>query len=144
MRGEHHILMLILRMIANMSSSLISLDYHNRFPIYMQIINEIEKYIVLGVLKPHDQIPSIRELASTLGINPNTVRKAYLELENKGVIITVSTKGTFINENIDLVIDNKTDELLSNIKNNISELKNIGINNDVIVDKVMRFIKNDQ
>ena len=55
---------------------MINLDYTSRTPIYEQIVNEIEKFVALGILKEKEQIPSIRELASTLGINPNTVKKA--------------------------------------------------------------------
>lgn len=54
---------------------LINLDYQTRVPIYEQIVHEIERYVALGILKPKDQIPSIRELAGQLGVNPNTVKK---------------------------------------------------------------------
>ena len=80
---------------------MINLDYQSRTPIYEQIVTEIEKYVVLGIFKPKEQIMSIRELAETLGVNPNTVKKAYSELERKGVIQTISTKGNFISDNID-------------------------------------------
>ena len=76
---------------------MINLDYQSRTPIYEQIVTEIEKYVVLGIFKPKEQIMSIRELAETLGVNPNTVKKAYSELERKGVIQTISTKGNEIN-----------------------------------------------
>ena len=79
---------------------MINLDYQSRMPIYEQIISEIEKYVALGILKPQDQLMSIREMATSLGINPNTVKKAYAELEQRGVIITISTKGSFIADNI--------------------------------------------
>jgi len=86
-------------------NEIISLDYQSRTPIYEQIIKEIERYVALGILKPNQQIPSIRELAASLGINPNTVKKAYTILENKKIIVSISTKGTFICENIDKVKD---------------------------------------
>ena len=59
---------------------MINIDYKNSAPIYEQIVEQIERYIAFGVMKPKEQIPSIRELASNLGINPNTVKKAYEEL----------------------------------------------------------------
>ena len=55
----------------------INLDYQSRIPIYEQIVNNIEKYVALGILEARTQIPSIREMASNLGINPNTVKKSY-------------------------------------------------------------------
>ena len=88
----------------------INLDYQSRIPIYEQIVNNIEKYVAVGILREKSQIPSIRELANNLGINPNTVKKAYDILENKGVIMTISTKGTFISNNTKMVLENKIDE----------------------------------
>lgn len=112
---------------------MINLDYQSRTPIYEQIISEIERYVSLGILKPKEQLMSIREMATTLGINPNTVKKAYSELENRGVIVTISTKGTFISENITQVVDLKVDEILEQIRNNIMELEKLGISKEEIL-----------
>ena len=70
--------------------------------IYEQIRNQIIKFIENGVLKPNDKLPSCRELASELGINPNTVMKAYQELEKHGYIYTVNKKGVFVSSNDNL------------------------------------------
>lgn len=115
---------------------MINLDYQSRTPIYEQIINEIEKYVSLGILKPKEQILSIREMASTLGINPNTVKKAYSELENRGVIQTFSTKGTFISENVGVVKNNNISSKIEEIKGIITELEKLGITKDEILDKL--------
>lgn len=115
---------------------MINLDYQSRTPIYEQIINEIEKYVSLGILKPKEQILSIREMASTLGINPNTVKKAYSELENRGVIQTFSTKGTFISENVDVVKNNNISSKIEEIRVIITELEKLGITKDEILDKL--------
>ena len=115
---------------------MINLDYQSRTPIYEQIINEIEKYVSLGILKPKEQILSIREMASTLGINPNTVKKAYSELENRGVIQTFSTKGTFISENVDIVKNNNIGSKIAEIKVIMTELEKLGITKDEILDKL--------
>ncbi len=64
--------------------------------IYEQIRSQIEKFIVTGILKPDDRLPSVRTLAQELGINPNTVMKAYQELENNGYIYTLNKKGVFV------------------------------------------------
>ena len=115
---------------------MINLDYQSRTPIYEQIINEIEKYVSLGILKPKEQILSIREMASNLGINPNTVKKAYSELENRGVIQTFSTKGTFISENVDIVKNNNMSSKIAEIKVIMTELEKLGITKDEILDKL--------
>ncbi len=64
--------------------------------IYEQIKAQIIKFINAGVLKPNDKLPSVRELANDLGINPNTVQKAYQELEQAGYIYSVFKKGSFV------------------------------------------------
>ena len=117
-------------------NSIITLDYISRTSIYEQIINEFEKYVALGILKPSEQIPSIRELASDLGINPNTVRKAYQELESKGVIHTISTKGTFISNNTNTIIENKINKEIEEIKDKIKELEKLGLTKEEILKKL--------
>jgi len=66
--------------------------------IYDQIRSQIIKFIDTGILKPNDKLPSCRNLASELGINPNTVNKAYSELEKNGYIYTVNKKGVFVSK----------------------------------------------
>ena len=90
----------------------INIDYGKREPIYEQIVREVEKLITLGILEPGTQIPSVRSLAVDLGINPNTVKKAYDILEEEGLIISKSTKGTFIGDNIDQAKKLKMEELI--------------------------------
>lgn len=114
----------------------INLDYQSRTPIYEQIVNNIEKYVAVGILREKSQIPSIRELANNLGINPNTVKKAYDILENKGVIMTISTKGTFISNNTKMVLENKIDKEINLIKDKIRELENMGISKKEIIERI--------
>lgn len=114
----------------------INLDFQSRIPIYEQIVNNIEKYVAVGILREKSQIPSIRELANNLGINPNTVKKAYDILENKGVIMTISTKGTFISNNTKMVLENKIDKEINMIKDKIRELENMGISKKEIMERI--------
>ena len=116
---------------------MIHLDYQNRMPIYEQIVLEIERYVALGILKPQDQLMSIREMATTLGINPNTVKKAYTELENKGVIITISTKGTFIADNITRIIEDKIEEKIIEINKIVEDLQKLGISKEEIIKRIV-------
>lgn len=71
--------------------------------IYIQIKKQIIQFIALGIFKSDDKLPSVRNLASDLGINPNTVAKAYEELEEEGIVYTLAKKGVFVsrNDNID-------------------------------------------
>ena len=77
----------------------IFLDYHSRTPIYEQIKEQIVLDISRGILKKDDQLPSLRQLSSQLGINVNTVKRALSELEAQGVIYSVAGKGIFISGN---------------------------------------------
>lgn len=72
------------------------IDLKSRKAIYEQIIDNFKELIMTGVMKPEDKVPSVRDLAKTLTINPNTIQKAYRELETQGYIYTVSGLGSFI------------------------------------------------
>ena len=118
-------------------NTIITLDFQSRIPIYEQIIENIERYVSVGILKEDDSIPSIRELAYNLGINPNTVKKAYSELENKGVIYPVSTKGYYISSKIKQVTERKINEKIDVINAAVSELKKMGISKEDIIKKII-------
>jgi len=78
----------------------IFVDTRSGVPIYKQIIQQIEKGIMGGLYKPGDQLPTVREVALELTINPNTVARAYRELEHLGVIESVQGRGTFISSDL--------------------------------------------
>ena len=115
---------------------IINLDYQSRTPIYEQIVLEVERYVALGILKPEEQIPPIREMATELGINPNTVKKAYSILENKGVIVTISTKGTYIAYDTKKIVEEKINSKINELKNLIEELKKLGVTEEEIIEKI--------
>lgn len=114
----------------------ININYNSRTPIYEQIVFEVERLVTLNVLKVSEQIPSIRDLAKNLGINPNTVKKAYDILEQKNIIITKSTKGTFISDNIEKARVYKIQGLLDEIKKKIAELEQYGLTKEEIIRKI--------
>ena len=124
-----------------MSSDMIILDYQNRNPIYCQIVQQIERYIALGILKANDPLPSIRELASSLGINPNTVKKAYKELENKKLIVSISTKGCFVSSEVERAKEVKMEQEFENIKKSIAELQQLGLSVQDIKKKLEEIFK---
>lgn len=115
---------------------MIAIDYLSGVPIYVQIVNEIEKCIIKGQLKPEDQMPSIRELASELGINPNTVKKSYAELENRNIIRSISTKGTFITTKIEEIVQNKIDASIKAIQKEVDELNMLGLSFEDIKERI--------
>ena len=75
---------------------MVHLDYRDARPIYAQIIDGYREQIATGVLQPGDKLPSVRELAVALAINPNTIQRAYRRLEMEGWIATVPGKGCFV------------------------------------------------
>lgn len=72
------------------------LDFRDARPIYTQIADDLRMQIATGVLLKEDKLPSVRELAAELAINPNTIQRAYRELENQGLIVTIPGKGCFV------------------------------------------------
>ena len=75
---------------------MIVIDKQSRIPVYEQLVEAFEKEIVLGIREPDSMIPSVRNLSVELGINPNTVQKAYLELERKNITYSVPGVGRFV------------------------------------------------
>lgn len=74
-------------------------DFKSSVPIYEQIIAQAKEYVLKGYLSLNDPLPSIRKLAVMIDVNPNTVAKAYNELERQHIIVTIRGKGTFVSEN---------------------------------------------
>lgn len=78
---------------------MILIDYHSRVPIYEQIKEQIIMLINTGVYKPGDQLPSIRSLSKELNINVNTIKRAFSELEEDKVVVSIQGKGVFVAQN---------------------------------------------
>ena len=109
----------------------IFLDYHSRTPIYEQIKEQIVLDISRGVLKKDDQLPSLRQLSSQLGININTVKRALSELEAQGVIYSVAGKGIFISGDADSQ-NIYLEQSLDAVKNALVTAKQMGASEDKI------------
>jgi GntR family transcriptional regulator len=76
----------------------LNIDPRSSTPVYQQIVEAIKNAVARGLYNPGDKIPTVREMASELTINPNTIAKAYQKLEQEGVIVTMRSRGTFIAE----------------------------------------------
>lgn len=106
------------------------IDLQGKESIYEQIKSQIEKFIVNGILKPNDKLPSVRSMAEDLGINPNTVMKAYQELEKNGYIYTVNKKGVFVSKDLDLKKSSNREDALYMI----NALKKEGFTKDDLIE----------
>lgn len=110
---------------------MIKIDPRSSTPIYEQIEFGVKELILKGALKYGEKLPSVRELSSILTINPNTISKAYGELEREGIIETLRGKGTFITDNYKGKVDEKKMEYISDeLKKLILEANYSGINKE--------------
>ena len=101
--------------------------FDNERPIYIQITKKLELEIVSGQLKPGEKIPSVRELALIARVNPNTMQKALLDLENKGLIYTERTNGKYVTENKELIEKLKKELAKEKVNTYVTDMKQIGI-----------------
>ena len=93
---------------------MVYIDYQDGTPIYEQIVNRYKNLIASGVLQPEEKMPSVRNLAMELSINPNTIQRAYGELERQGYIYSVKGRGNFVSNNAGLK-EQKQKELLTRL-----------------------------
>lgn len=115
-----------------------SLDYKSRLPIYEQLYNSITRLAALGGIEPNEQLPSVRTLAQQLSVNPNTVQKAYQNLERDGIIYSIPGKGSFIVPDISALAQKK--ELMrKKLAETIQSAVNIGITKEEILQMVHDF-----
>ena len=99
-------------------------------PIYLQIIEEIKKRTARGLYKPGDQLPSVREMARETEVNPNTVARAYSELEREGFIFTRRGQGTFITENTELIVSEIAKIAENAARNFLAEIDALNLDHD--------------
>lgn len=105
---------------------MIIIDYKDTRPIYEQIVEKMQTLILKGVLPNDSKLPSVRNLAIELSINPNTIQKAYAELERRGFLYTVKGRGNFVHYQ-DVLLNEKKAQLVDKIKQIIREAEELGI-----------------
>lgn len=105
---------------------MILIDHKDRRPIYEQIIERFQQMILCGVLQPNTPMPSVRSLAMELSLNPNTIQRAYQELDRTGYIYTVKGKGSFVSETA-IAAGNKRQELRRDMQMNVNKALRAGV-----------------
>ena len=108
---------------------MISLNYRDSRPIYEQIRDGLRKLIVTGAMQPDEKLPSVRSLAQQLSINPNTIQRAYNELESEGYIYSVPGKGSFASGDTGAE-ERRKQELLEQLRELAAELKYLGVSGE--------------
>lgn len=112
---------------------MIILDYKDARPIYEQVVDKFQKLIMTGALEPNTKMPSVRSLAVELSINPNTIQRAYSELEREGFIYTVKGRGNFVAYDESLLRYRK-DEIYRKLEEIVREAGEIGISRQELSD----------
>ena len=101
-------------------------------PVYEQIIKQMEKFILTGVLKGTEQVPSVRNLSVELSVNPNTIQKAYSDLDRRGIIFSVPGKGCFVSENAKGILSEAKRNQISDLEQMMYELILAGVGREEI------------
>ena len=112
---------------------MITVDYKDKRPIYVQLVDNMSTMALSGELKPFEQLPSVRQLAVSMGINPNTIARAYGELERKGVIYSVAGKGSFISNDLSVFAEEKVKKVEEKLRVGINEAKNSGVSKERLI-----------
>lgn len=105
---------------------MININFRDPRPIYEQVRDSFRQLILSGVLPPAYKMPSVRELAAQLAINPNTIQRAYRELEKEGYICSVPGRGSFVCKT-DSAVEARKKELLEKLQGLVKELRLIGV-----------------
>ena len=116
---------------------MISLNYRDARPIYEQVTDGLRHLVVTGAIQPGDKLPSVRSLASSLAINPNTIQRAYEALEQEGYLYSVAGKGSFAAERKD-VDERRREKLLSRFDAAAAELMFLGMTARELCDRLLR------
>ena len=114
---------------------MIIIDYKDTRPSYEQIVEKIRTLILKGVLEPDSQLQSVRSLAMELSINPNTIQKAYAELERQGFVYTVKGRGNFVRYDKSL-LEVKKEELRGKVEEVLKEADELGISRKELLEGV--------
>ena len=115
---------------------MITINPRTGVPLWEQIRDSIKSKILLGVWSAGEQIPSVRALATELGINPNTIARAISELEREGLVYTVAGKGAYVEEDLTLISLKRKTEAIEHLSKALLELKNADVGLETVINKV--------
>lgn len=111
---------------------MIRINFQDSRPIYEQIVDGYKHLILAGILEPDERMPSVRALAVELSTNPNTVQKAFMELERQGFIYSVRGRGNFVKGN-ETLLDTKREELVDEIAKILMEAAELSIDTQALL-----------
>lgn len=108
-------------------------NFDNDRPIYIQLVESLKKYIISGKIKPGDKLPSVRDLALMIKVNPNTIQRALSELEEIGLIYTERTNGKYVTNNKSIIAKYKKDLIKKETNIYLSSMNELGLNKKEVI-----------
>ncbi len=120
---------------------MIQLDYRDRRPLYRQIMDRTRELVLRGVLKTHDRLPSVRELARELTVNPNTIQRAYKELEEEGFIYSVQGRGFFAAPIKNAIESGELKKRIKELENTVLQIILLGVDKGEVITLINRIFK---
>lgn len=111
---------------------MIHINFQDSRPIYEQIVDGYKHLILAGVLEQDERMPSVRALAVELSTNPNTVQKAFMELEREGFIYSVRGRGNFVKGN-DTLLEKKQEEMIEDLAKLLVEARELGLDQETMI-----------
>ena len=118
-----------------------SWTFDNKKPIYLQIMEKIKLQIVSHTLEPNQQLPTVRELASEAGVNPNTIQRALSDLEREGFVYSKRTTGRFVTEDKELIAQSRKQLSEEELEHFVSSMTNFGYEKEELPGVVGDYIK---
>ncbi len=113
-------------------------DLDNGRPIYAQLVERIQMQIVSGLYPPGSRLPSVRELAAVAAVNPNTMQKAFAELERSGLIVTQRTNGRTVTEDAELIRDIRAGLAQEHVENFLTRIRELGYTGQEAVELLIK------
>ena len=118
------------------------INYQDNRPVYEQIVDQYRELILYGIMEPGEQMPSVRSLAAELSINPNTIQKAFAELEHQGYIYSERGRGSFVRQSESLV-ESRIGEISDEMRALVTQAMKLGLDRQAI-EKMFEKILNEE
>lgn len=120
------------------------MDFKDNLPIYIQIMNLIKSKMVSEAISGGDKLPSVREFSKELKVNPNTIQRAYQELEREELVYTQRGMGTFVTEDVEIIRRLKKNMATNVVNNFLMEMKKLGFNSNEIIQIISEWVEEEE
>ena len=118
-------------------------QFSNDRPIYLQLVEQLELYIIAGQFSPGERLPSVRDLARSAQVNPNTMQRALAELEDKRLVITERTNGKFVTNDQQFLQQKRQQLALSKVQKFLSEMQELGVSRANLIEYLQSLNQNN-